>query len=65
MLRSSFIPRHGAYTKVPLIPQDSRALPAVFLRSRPIFTTFKTFYGVVTHELLDIAGHLCYKLSIL
>jgi hypothetical protein len=55
----------AAYTKVRLIPQDSRALPAAFLRSRPIFTTFKTFYGVVIHELLDIAGHPCYKLSIL
>jgi len=43
MLRyaSSFV--IAAYEKVRLIPQDSRALPAAFLRSRPIFTTFKTF----------------------
>jgi hypothetical protein len=33
----------AAYDKVRLIPQDSRALPATFLRSRPIFATFKTF----------------------
>jgi hypothetical protein len=46
MLRcaSSFV--IAAYGEVRLIPQDSRALPAAFLRSRPIFTTFKTFYGV-------------------
>jgi hypothetical protein len=37
----------AAYDKVRLIPQDSRALPAAFLRSRPIFTIFKTFYRVV------------------
>jgi len=37
----------AAYDKVRLIPQDSRALPAAFLRSRPIFATFKTFYGIV------------------
>jgi hypothetical protein len=36
----------AAYGKVRLIPQDSRALPAVFLRSRPIFATCKTFYEV-------------------
>src|SRR4030042_975363 len=35
----------AAYVKVRLIPQDSRALPAAFLRSRPISATFKTFYG--------------------
>src|SRR4030042_725466 len=47
MLRcaSSFV--IAAYAKVRLIPQDSRALPAVFLRSRPFFATFKTFYEVV------------------
>jgi len=37
----------AAYDTVRLIPQDSRALPAAFLRSRPIFTTLKTFYGIV------------------
>ena len=47
MLRcaSSFV--IAAYAKVRLIPQDSRALPAAFLRSRPIFSTFKTFYEIV------------------
>jgi len=47
MLRcdSSFV--IASYAKVRLIPQDSRALPAAFLRSRPIFVTFKTFYEVV------------------
>jgi hypothetical protein len=47
MLRcaSSFV--IAAYAKVRLIPQDSRALPAAFLRSRPIFMTFKTFYEIV------------------
>jgi hypothetical protein len=46
MLRcvSSFVV--AAYAKVRLIPQDLRALPAALLRSRPIFTTFKPFYGV-------------------
>ena len=34
--------------KVRLIPQDSRALPAAFLQSRPIFTTSKTYYEVVS-----------------
>jgi hypothetical protein len=37
----------AAYAKVRLIPQDSRALPAAFLRSRPVFATFKTFYEIV------------------
>jgi len=43
MLRcaSSFV--ITAYAKVRLIPQDSRALPAGFFRSRPIFATFKNF----------------------
>jgi hypothetical protein len=47
MLRcaSSFV--IAAYETVRLIPQDSRALPAAFLRSRPIFATFNTFYEVV------------------
>jgi hypothetical protein len=47
MLRcaSSFV--IAAYAKVRLIPQDLRALPAAFLRSRPIFSTFKTFYEIV------------------
>src|SRR4030042_1248286 len=33
----------AAYAKVRLIPQGSRALPAAFLRSRPLFGAFKTF----------------------
>jgi len=37
----------AVYATVRLIPQDSRALPAAFLQSRPIFTTFKTFYEIV------------------
>jgi hypothetical protein len=47
MLRcvSSFV--IAAYVKVRLTPQDSRALPAAFLQSRPIFTTIKLFYEVV------------------
>jgi hypothetical protein len=47
MLRcaSSFV--IAAYGKVRLIPQDSRALPAAFLRSRPIVTAFRTFYEVI------------------
>ena len=32
----------AAYAKVRLIPQDLRALPAAFLRSRHIFSTFFT-----------------------
>ena len=53
MLRcaSSFV--IAAYAKVRLIPQDSRALPAAFLRSRPIFMTFKTFYEVVLYDSLE------------
>jgi len=53
MLRcaSSFV--IAAYTKVRLIPQASRALPAAFLRSRPIFSTFKTFYEVVKQGMSD------------
>jgi hypothetical protein len=51
MLRcaSSFV--IAAYDKVRLIPQDSRALPAAFLRSRPKFKTFATFYEVVRSHL--------------
>src|SRR4030042_1538451 len=40
----------AAYAIVRLIPQDSRALPAAFLRSRPIFATFMTFYEVVNSQ---------------
>jgi hypothetical protein len=40
----------AAYAKVRLIPQDSRALPAAILRSRPFFTTFKTFSLVVNNR---------------
>jgi hypothetical protein len=48
MLRcaSSFV--IAAYATVRPIPQDSRALPAAFLRNHLIFSTFKTFYEVVT-----------------
>jgi hypothetical protein len=44
MLRcaSSFV--IAAYVTVRLIPQDSRALPAAFLRSRLQFKIFATFY---------------------
>jgi hypothetical protein len=43
MLRcaSSFV--IAAYTEVRLIPQDSRALPADFLRSRPISRLLELF----------------------
>jgi hypothetical protein len=34
----------AAYGKVRLIPLDSRALPAGFLRSHPLFKAFATFY---------------------
>ena len=56
MLRyaSSFV--IAAYDEVRLIPQNSRALPAAFLRNRPIFTTFKTIYEVVNasnYEFLE------------
>jgi hypothetical protein len=40
----------AAYAEVRLIPQNSRALPAAFLRGRPIFTTFKTFFEVVNFD---------------
>jgi hypothetical protein len=42
-----FILRHCGVPEVRLIPQDSCALPAAFLRSRPILSTFKTFYEAV------------------
>src|SRR4030065_1630494 len=50
MLRcaSSFVV--AAYAKVRLTPQGSRALPAAFLRSRPIFTPFKAFYAIITSD---------------
>jgi hypothetical protein len=37
----------AAYATVRLIPQDSRALPAAFLRSRLFFKAFKAFYEAV------------------
>jgi hypothetical protein len=54
MLRcaSSFV--IAAYAKIRLIPQDSRALPANFLRSRPIFETFKTLYEAVGREAFGL-----------
>jgi len=45
-----------------LIPQDSRALPAAFLRSRPIFATFKTFYAGVNEWLVKKRG-IRYKVN--
>jgi hypothetical protein len=61
MLRcaSSFV--IAAYAKVRLIPQDSRALPAAFLRSRPIFTTFKTFYEVANLEEMEKNAGILYE----
>src|SRR4030042_738308 len=58
MLRcaSSFV--IAAYATVRLIPHDSRALPADFLRSRPLFGTFKTFYEVVIIEFFRIRPRL-------
>jgi hypothetical protein len=47
MLRCASFLVIAAYAEVRLIPQDSRALPAAFLRSLPIFTFFKTFYRVI------------------
>jgi hypothetical protein len=41
---SSFVT--AAYAKVRLIPQDSRALPAAFLRSRSVMMTFMSFHEV-------------------
>jgi hypothetical protein len=34
----------------------ARALPAAFLRSRPIFAAFKTFYEVVTFDAYFYGG---------
>jgi len=53
MLRcaSSFV--IAAYAKVRLIPQDSRDLFSAFLRIRPIFATFKTFYEVAITGSLE------------
>jgi hypothetical protein len=50
MLRcaSSFV--IAAYATVRLIPHDSRALPADFLRSRPQFKAFETFCDVVNND---------------
>jgi hypothetical protein len=49
---SSFV--IAAYAKVRLTPQDSRAWPADFLRSRPVFTILFLFYEFVT-----IGGRVC------
>jgi hypothetical protein len=59
MLRcaSSFV--IAAYATVRLIPQDSRALPAAFLRSRSIFPTFKTYYGVVNNDTILLGASGC------
>jgi hypothetical protein len=47
MLRSASPFVVAAYVTVRLIPQGSRALPADFLRSRPTFKAFATFYEIV------------------
>jgi hypothetical protein len=54
MLRcaSSFV--IAAYAPVRLIPQDSRAWPAAFLRSRLILAAFQTFYEVVFINWLSV-----------
>ena len=55
MLRcaSSFV--IAAYDTVRLIPQDSRALPAAFLRSRPIFRLLRLFtrWSKLAHKCID------------
>jgi hypothetical protein len=42
--------RHCGVHQVRLIPQDLRALPAIFLRSRPKFKVFATFYEFVVYK---------------
>jgi hypothetical protein len=44
----------AAYGKVRLTPRISRALPADFLRSRPKFKAFATFYEIVKFKDLII-----------
>jgi ABC-2 type transport system permease protein len=44
----------AAYDKVRLTPRDSRALPAGFLRSRPIFETLMTLFGITMNELIAL-----------
>src|SRR4030042_501371 len=48
----------ATYVYVRLIPQGSRALPADFLRSRPKFKAFATFYESVIFPapLLQVTG---------
>jgi len=53
----------AAYTEVRLIPQDSRALPAAFLRSRPIFKTFKTYYEAVNPSSTNDRKRLCTSIA--
>jgi hypothetical protein len=50
----------AAYATVRFIPQDSRALPAAFLRSRPFFVAFKTFTG---SSLLAFADSILYAVG--
>src|SRR4030042_1468288 len=46
-----------AYVYVRLTPQGSRALPAAFLRSRPTFKAYATFYdSVIMEKTTPIAG---------
>jgi hypothetical protein len=47
MLRDATSFVFTAYDKVRLIPQDLRALPAAFLRSRPKFKVFATYFESV------------------
>jgi hypothetical protein len=53
MLRcaSSFV--IAAYTKVRLIPQNSRALPAAFLRSRPGFNVLLIFCESIKNDIIS------------
>jgi hypothetical protein len=53
----------AAYAKVRLTPQGSRALPAAFLRSRPIFKTFKTFYEAVNPSSTNDRKRLCTSIA--
>jgi hypothetical protein len=50
MLRYASFLVAAVYSEVLLTPQDSHALPAGFLRSRPKSKAFATFYEVVFIE---------------
>jgi hypothetical protein len=51
MLRCTSSLVAAAYAKVRLTPRYSCALPAAFLRSRPTFTAFVTFYEVIINAI--------------